>query len=469
MKSSWLIPRRTALRGLGCSLMLPLLDQMGWAETPANQAVRSAPLRLCYINVPYGMSPGKWTTGSDGPFTATGELPFLLEPMREVISSVTQINGLTLNMEGGKRSHGVEIAGWLTGTPPAYETMRVGISADQVVAKLVGPYTRLPSLELGIDSNGGFNGEGGGNPQVYHDNISWLSPTSPAPKEVSPRAVLQRLFAVQGVKVLATHAGPVADGSAFATKSTDVEIPPTRDRSMIDLMMEDYKRLDRELNGGDRQKIAEYLDSLRAIEKRVQILDDHEVESSKAASRFDKRTSPLLEVDVPAANPPAFTARAALMTDLMALAFQSDTTRIATLMFENAGSTGYAELGFSDDHHSVSHHANDQAKLDKLQKIDHMHCESVGRFLVRLAGLKEGRGTLLDQCMVVFGSGMGDGDAHNLDHLPILLAGRGGGTIRSGRVITHDGTFANLHLALMARMGVKADTFGNSTKLLDLT
>jgi hypothetical protein len=467
MRKNWLISRRTALKGLGVSLMLPLLEQMGWAETPAKGGFKP-PARLCYIYIPYGTHPDHFWP-KNPLLTQGGELSEILEPLRPVIAKVMPIAGLELLRDLGVTGAGMgghhanEVAAWLSGHLIKQNDPNNAITVDQIAANAIGHLTSLPSLELSFEKakrsdtfDKGFNG-------AFFEHVSWRSESIPMPSEIEPRAVFQRLFTTR-------RAG--ADTSAFAVKPGEEAAPVSLDRSMLDLVMEGAAALRKELGGADQRKLDDYQESVRALEKRIQSLERQQSEQARASdAKKPYRTSAPLEVAVPAAIPGNFKDYAQVMFDLLALAFQSDTTRVATVMLGKPFGRSYPELGFAENHHELSHwRTKPEEMLGKVLKINLYHIQQLAYFLQRLQSLNEGSGSLLDNCMVVYGSGMRDGNAHDHKNLPTLLCGGGAGTIRGGRVLqANKAPISNLHAALLARLGIEPKGITDSTGLLDLS
>ena len=475
MNHRWLISRRTMLKGLGVALGLPLLDQMGWAETP--KRANRPPVRLCYLYIPYGVHPDHFWPKAPG-LGATGELPQILEPLRPVIGKVMPIFGLDLLRDldvtgaGMGGHHANEVAAWLSGRLIKQNDPDNAITADQVAANAIGHLTPLPSLELAFEKaqrsdtfDKGFNGS-------FFENVSWRSESVPMPSEVNPRAVFERLFSTRkaaGPRRPAAAAG--TDPARFAVQPADDAAPPSLDQSMLDLLREGSADLRKQLGAGDQRKLDGYLDSVRALEKRIQSIERQQAEQARASSAQKPwKTSAPLEVKVPAGPPQSFSEYAQVMLDLVALAFQSDTTRVSSLMFGKPFGRSYPELGFADKHHEVSHwKENKDDRLPKVLKINILHAQQLAHFLQRLESLKEGPGSVLDNSMIVYGSGMRDGASHDHKNLPTLLCGGGGGTIRSGRMLQLSKVpLCNLHLALLARLGVDAKSMGDSTGMVEL-
>jgi hypothetical protein len=339
------------------------------------------------------------------------------------------------------------MAAFLTGRQPRKThgaDIRVGMSADQHVAAVVGDHTRFPSLELGIEKGQVAGNCDSGYSCAYSANLSWRSESTPNAKEVDPKQVFDRLFGGNDPKELA---------EARAKREL-------YNKSVLDFVREDAKGLNKTLGSGDQKKLDEYLTAVREIEQRI--------EKAKQANA----AKPLPKPDMPAPAggiPKDVQEHMRLMSDLMVLAFQTDLTRVVTFPLANDGSNRpYKHLDVSEGHHELSHHGNDAKKLEKIRKINTFHVEQVAYMLTKMKAVKEANGScLLDNVMMVYGSGIGDGNRHNHDDLPILLMGKGGGTIEGGRHLVFpkrsDTPLMNLYLSLFDRMGAPAERFGDST------
>lgn len=445
MPSPLLIPRRTVLRGLGIAMALPLLEQMGWAETPKAAGGKS-PLRMVHITFPNGTIKENWRFGNQ----PGAPVPRILEPLKPHLKDVLVLHGLNHQAAyggpDGAGDHARGTACLLTGVrvkKGGVAGTYTGISVDQLAAQKVGQYTTLPSIELGLEgAHGGGVCDDGYNCS-YMSSVSWRSPTQPMAKEVAPRSAFMRLFAERG-------AG--ASDQAKAAQAAET-------RSLLDLVNEDAKGLRGELGGTDQRKLDEYLESVRAIEGRIQNISGRDAEDP--AEKKPGRPTIIAGV------PKLFAEHARLMYDLLVLAFQGDATRIATFMQGNAASgRSFPELGVPSAHHELSHHGKDTGKIEGITKINQHQVEQFAYFLGKLKEAKEGKGNLLDNCLIFYGSGLADGDAHNHDDLPVLVAGGGGGTIRTGRVVQQcKGTLNDLHLGFLQRMGVSATTFGDNGRV----
>jgi hypothetical protein len=399
----------------------------------------SRPTRALFVFSPNGKVMPDWTPAEEG---AAYKLPFLLEPFEPHRARLLVLSGLALDAAlahgDGPGDHARGSASFLTCTHP-FKTgganIRAGVSVDQVIAAKIGAETRFPSLELGCETGKQAGDCDSGYSCVYSANVAWRTPTSPATKETNPEAAFRRLFS-----------GP-DDG--LTPEQIDVR---RRERaSVLDAVIEDAKRLSGVLGADDRRKLDDYLTSVREVEVRVK----------NAAG-----SGPPPGVDPPAAAPDDYAEHVRLMYDLVALAFRADLTRVATLMVGNAGSgRTYKFLDVPEGHHHLSHHGNDPAKIAKIRKINRFQTEQFARFLATLAKTSDGDATLLDQSIVVYGCAIADGDRHDHEELPILVAGGGNGTLATGRHVRYrKGTpLANLHLSILDRMNVRANSFGDST------
>ena len=436
------LPRRTVLRGLGTALALPWLEAMAPA---ARAAAAPMPRRLAFFYVPNGVHMPSWTPATPGPL---GDLPPILCPLAGVLPELLVLSGLT---QDGARAHGDgpgdharSMASFLTGIHPRKTAglgLKAGVSVDQVAAAHLGRGTRLPSIELGIDRGTPAGQCDSGYSCAYSSNLSWRSETTPMAKEVDPRLAFDRLFADS------THPG----------ESTEARARRERYRSsVLDFVADDARRLQSRLGQADRRKVDEYLASVREVEARATRPD--------AATRVD-----LAGVRRPTGIPRENRDHIRVMFDVLALAFQADATRVATFAFANEGSTrSYRFLGVPEGHHDLSHHGRDPAKQAKVERINTYHVEQFAHFLGRLKAMREGDGTVLDHATIVYGSGISDGDRHNHDDLPILVAGRGGGTLATGRHLAFppNTPLNNLYMTLLGQAGVPAGRLGDANGFL---
>ena len=443
MSQRWEMTRRTALRGLGTAIALPLFDSLLAAPLSAapGAAAPSVPLRLAFVYVPNGKVMADWTPAGE---SEDFELPATLQPLAGVKDDLCVLTGLAqkkANANGdGPGDHARALASFLTGMQArktAGADIRVGVSVDQVAANEVGRYTRFPSLELGCDAGAQSGNCDSGYSCAYSSNISWKSESTPMAKEINPKLAFERLF---------TNGRPGESAEARAKRER-------YNRSVLDFVRDDAQSLRQRLGITDQRKLDEYLTAVRELEMRILRADKGD--AADAAAGFTP----------PAGIPRDYAEHIRIMEDLMVLAFQGDVTRVSTMVMANEGSNrSYAFLEVPEGHHDLSHHGGDKKKLAKIQKINQFHITQFAHLLERLKGIKEGDGTLLDHCMIVYGSGIGDGNRHNHDDLPILLAGRGAGSIKPGRHVKYEsGTpLNNLYLSLLDRMGVKRELLGDS-------
>lgn len=435
------LQRRTFVKGLGTVLGLPLLEAM----VPSNGfAAGSAatPKRMAFVFVPNGVIVPEWQPKGEG---TAWELSPTLEPLAKVKDKVCVFSGLAQDnghaKGDGPGDHARSSAVFLTGAHPVKTggvDIKVGQSVDQVAAEKVGKQTRLPSLELGIEGGRNAGQCDSGYSCAYSNNISWKTATTPMAKEINPRLVFERLF------------GSADDRDAARGRAKRDEYR----KSILDLVNEDASKLKQQLGQTDRRKIDEYFTSVREIEQRIE----------RAREDDSKRQIP--DLKVPNSIPKQLDEHLTLMFDLLTLSFQTDTTRIATFMMANEGSNrSYPMIGVNDGHHHLSHHQNKQDWIDQLKKVDKYLVGHFAKFLEKLDGIREGNGTLLDQSMIVYGCAIGDGNRHNHNDLPILLAGRGGGTVTSGRHLSYpkNTPLNNLFLSMLDRMDAPTDQLGDST------
>ena len=443
------INRRTFLRGAGTAVALPLLEGMLPLSAMAQSATKaSKPLRMAFMFVPNGLSMQAWTPATEG---AGYALPSVLEPLRELKGDFSILTGLSQDnaaaLGDGPGDHARSTASWLTGVHPkktAGADIRNGISADQVAAMRLGNLTPFPSLEIGCERGAMAGDCDSGYSCAYSSNIAWRSEATPVAKEVNPRLVFERLFGT----------GDQA-GEAQSRARRDLF-----NQSILDIVSEDASRLKARLGKRDQAKLDEYFEGVRDIEQRIVKMErlGHDLALAGAIK--------------PNGIPPDYGEHIRLMGDMMVLAFQADLTRICTFMFANDGSNrSFAMVGVPDGHHDMSHHGNDPAKLEKKRLIDRFQIEQLAYVLKKLKSIQEGDSNLLDNSMIVFGAGISDGNRHNHDNLPILLAGRAGGTFKPGRHLVYPNhtPLNNLFLSMLDRMGVRIETLGNSSgKLQEL-
>ena len=437
------IPRRTFLRGAGTALALPVLDAMFPAFASAAQTGSGRATRLSFFTVPNGIIMEKWTPATSG---SGFELSPILEPLAAFKDRLLVISGLA-NNEAHKLEF--EIAGdhpracsaYLTGTHPKMTSgadIRCGVSVDQIAAKEFGKYTQLSSLEMGLESSLLGACESAYS-CVYYNTISWAAPTTPLPMENRPRAIFERLI------------GDSTDPGERAARLQE-------HRSILDLVSEDLKRLMRSVGETDRAKLDQYADAVRSVERRIQVAEQ---QSSKELPAMEK----------PIGIPEKFSDYAKLMMDLQVLAFQADVTRVGTFMIGHEMSgRAYPELGFGDPHHSLTHHQGDTSKIEKVVKVNVFHTTLFNYLLERMKSVPDGDGTLLDHSLILYGSPLSDGNMHTYKDLPVLLITPGVAAIGGGRHVRYpkDTPVANLYLALLEKLGIQAETFGDSTGRLEL-
>ncbi|MHC2066385.1 DUF1552 domain-containing protein [Bremerella sp. T1] len=440
MKKKMPLSRRRFLQGCGVALSLPWMPSLAPRMARAAEAGKP-PVRSAFLYFPNGVWEKDWVpekTGSDYDLTSS------LEPIADVRDDVLVLTGLDKKHSHGGDGHYAKTANFLTGMPVTKTTGKDissgGISVDQLMAQHVGGNTPLPSLELGtepvisgIDSNVGYT-------RLYGSHISWQSPTRPVAKEINPRLVYERLF-----------------GKAMSPDSEKAESY----QNLLDFVLEDARRLRPKLGRDDQFKMDEYLDSVRAVEKRIEY----------ATKGENGDWQPDVDEHVLAASKPGvpgdFRDHISIMLDLIVLAFQTDSTRIATMMFANdVSGRNFSFLdGVQGGHHQLSHHENKKEKIEQYQRINRWHVDQFAQMLRKMQSIQEGESTLLDNCMVLFGSSMSDGNRHDPDNLPILLGGRGGNTLNSGRHLAAEGMvpLCNVYHAMLERMGVEVEAFGDST------
>ncbi len=426
------LPRRTFLKGMQATLALPLLDAMIPAATALAQTPARAVRRLGYIFVPMGCDHARWTPEGRGALDQLTPCLSPLEPVREQLTVVTNLE-LQNSYPG---THDTSNSGFLSAAFAKHtesSDYRLGTTADQLAAQQIGQ-TQLRSLELSMDLNPLAGVCNNGYACVYQNNLSWSSPTTPLPSEAHPRIVFERLFGEGGTP----------DERRAALKSR---------ASLLDAFTDDIARLKGVVGTGDRARVDQYLDSIREVERQIQ-----QAEAGAAKN-------PMPDLDRPVGVPEMFADHAKLLFDLQLLAFQGDITRVVSFQItRELSNRTYPEIGVPDPHHPTSHHGNDPEKVAKIAKINTFHVSLFSEFLQKLKATPEGDGTLLDNTIYLYGSGMGNPSLHDHVNLPILVAGGAATGMKGGQHIRYDeGTpLANLHLTLLDRVGVRLDTFGDS-------
>lgn len=428
------ISRRTVLRGAGVAFALPLLDAMIPASTAlANTVANPTNLRrLGYVYMPMGFNPKEWTPTDD----SLGNLPSTLTPLAKIKDQCTVITGMELkNAYPG--SHATSNSAFLsaaTAKRTESSDYYLGTTVDQIAAQHLGKNTQLPSLELAMDLLNNAGQCDNGYACVYQNNLSWSSPTTPLPAEAHPRLVFESLF---------------GEGGTTADRKEALR----RRASLLDSVTNEMKRFKLQLGPHDRNKFDDYFQSIREVEQRIQ----------RAEANVDE--NPLPDLDRPVGVPAAYADHARLMFDLQLLAFQGDITRVVSFQLAREASTRtYPEIGVPEPHHPISHHGKNPEKLAKLAKINQFHVSLFAEFLQNMASTKEGNGTLLDHSLYLYGSGMGDPDAHDHTDLPIIVAGGAAGNMQGGRHVNYDKhtPLANLHLTLLNKVGIEMDRFSDS-------
>ena len=435
------ISRRNILRGAGALVTLPFLETLA-PKMAVAQTVPVRPIRMGFMFVPNGVNMEHWRPQGAGKL---GALPATLQPLEAVKDNFSVVSGLS-QMKAfangdGPGDHARSAATWLTGVQArktAGSDIQVGISVDQVAAQALGSRTKFGSLEIGCERGALAGNCDSGYSCAYSSAISWRAESTPNSKEVNPRVLFERLF-----------------GSPDEIESAESQAKRRQyELSILDFVREDAEALHRRLGTRDQQKIDEYFTSIRDIESR---LKNYEAQNKSLS---------LEGMQVPRGVPQDRGAHIRLLGDMMVLAFQADLTRICTFMFANEGSNrAYKELEIPDGHHDISHHGNAPDKLQKKAEIDLYHAQQFAYILDRMSKIDDGNGTLLDNSMILFGGGISDGNRHNHDDLPLILAGRGGGGVPVGQHLVYPNKtpLSNLFLNMLDKVGVQMDHLGDST------
>jgi len=432
------LPRRTFLRCAGAAIALPLLDAMipaatTWAQTP------SRPLpRLGFVFVPMGTDHARWTPQGG---EILDELTPILSPLENVKDKVTVITNLELQ-QSYPGTHDTSNSGFLSAAFAKHtesSDYHLGSTVDQIAAKQIGQETRLASLELSMDINPLAGVCNNGYACVYQNNLSWSSPTTPLPSEAHPRLVFERLFGEGG--------------------TTEERAALLRSRaSLLDSFSEDISKLKRTVGASDKNRVDQYLDTIREIERQIQRAEESDTDEF------------VTDAERPVGVPAEFGDHARILYDLQVLALQADITRVISFQFtRELNNRTYPQIGVPEPHHPTSHHGNDPVKVEKIAKIGQYHMTFFAEFLEKLKAIPEGDGSLLDNTLLLYGSGMGNPSLHDHVDLPILVAGGRNTGLRGGRHIRYtEGTpLANLHLTLLDRVGVHLDSFEDSTGNID--
>ena len=444
------LTRRHFLRGLGACIALPAFESfvpvqlLAATGAPAGKLATTAtgaPLRTAFIYFPNGAIPSAWWPTGDG---ANFQLNRTTQPLDSVRQNIQLLGGLehlnaTAGSDGGG-DHARANGTFLTGVrmKKSATDIRAGISIDQVMAREVGHLTRLPSLELTCDAGRNTGACDSGYSCAYQYNVSWSSPTTPMTPEANPRLVFERLFGA----------------GAAGERAEQLKRRREEQRSILDFIVEDARTMQQRLNAHDKDKLDQYLTGVRELETRIQ-----------RAEKFGDPKDPTQ--GAPPGIPATYAEHIQLMFDTLVLAFQTDSTRVATMLLAHDGSNrSFAEIGVPEGHHDLSHHAEDTGKIQKISDIDLWYVKQFTRFLERLRDTKDVDGnSLLQNSMILYGSGNADGNRHTHVNLPIVLAGGGGGTLTPGRFIQHGSQpTSNLFLSLADRMGVAGlERFGDSS------
>ncbi len=422
-------------------MSLPLLDAMLPADR-LSAAAPQAPLRTLFFMVPNGAHMPAWTPATEGAGYAFAPTMEPLDKHREYISV---FSGLTLDgaraHEDGAGDHARSGASFLTGAHPKKThgaDIKNSVSVDQVAAQWMGAKTRFASLEMGLEGSAQAGECDSGYSCAYSSNLAWRNDSSPLAKEIDPSAVFDRLF------------GNGDNASEGKNRAARIE----RRKSVLDFVHEDAKSLQRKLGVADQRKVDEYMYAVREVENRMVNSDKLKV-GEDGVPNFPR----------PAGVPREWSAHCKLMLDMVAIAIRTDSTRVLTFMYANEGSTrGYPEIGAPEGHHDLSHHGKSDEKQGKVQKINLFHMQHFAYLLDHFANVEEAGGKLLDNCMIIYGSGISDGDRHNHDDLPIIMAGKAGGRIKKASHwrFPKDTPLCNLYLWMLNQVGVKADSFGDS-------
>jgi hypothetical protein len=428
------------LQGLGVTLALPWLDAM----SPALAATPKAPRRLAFLYVPNGIDMANWSVAQEGPLPT--ELPRVLQPLAAFRGELLQLGNLTHNsgraLLDGAGDHGRASGSYLTGIQVRKSMVEVqaSISCDQLIAQQLGAQTRFASLELGMDDVRQAGDCDSGYSCAYTNNLAWRSATQPLPPILNPRVLFERLFGV----------GPRRSPEERARRQR-------QRRSILDFVRSDTQQLQASLGPTDVRKLDEYLSSIREVERQLERADADPSTVDPGMQR-------------PYGVPPDFADHFRLMTDMITIAFQADLTRVVTFLVTREGSNrAYRELGIADGHHPLTHHKRNPELMEKVTRINEYHTKQLAGWLGRLSAARDGERSLLDSSMIVYGSGISDGNRHQHDDLPTLLIGRGAG-VAPGRRITFrkETPMCNLHLTLMERMGVRMESFGDASGRLEL-
>ncbi|MDA0347804.1 MAG: DUF1552 domain-containing protein [Verrucomicrobia bacterium] len=432
------IPRRTFLKGVGASLSLPLLDSMVPAATASVNTPATAVKRLGYVFMPMGCDQSRWTPESEKTLEKLSPILNSLEPVKNQTTILTNME--LRNAYPG--SHATSNSSFLSAAKAKVTESSdyyLGTTADQLAAQQIGQATQLPSLELAMDLLQLTGQCDNGYACVYQNNLSWSSPTTPLPAEAHPRLVFENLF---------------GEGGTAEERQTALR----KRASLLDSIADNINSLKRSLGANDRARISDYLDSVREVERRIQ------------TAEADTKDNPLPDLDRPMGVPAAYADHARLMFDLQLLAYQGDITRVSTFQIARETSNrSYPEIGISDPHHPLSHHGDDPEKIERMSKINTFHVSLFAEYLEKLKNTPEGNGSLLDNVLILYGSGIGNPNVHDHTNLPIIVAGGAAGGMQGNRHIRFKDVtpLANLHLSLLDKVGVNIESFADSTGKVD--
>jgi hypothetical protein len=431
------LARRTFLHGMGAALALPFLEAMVPAFTATAKTAASPPRRLGFVYFPNGAVMDQWIPAQSGSKLQLSPILKCLEPYQDSVVVVGNLAraGTTIG------DHAVAAAGWLTGVyakQTEAQDVRAGVTIDQIIAKRIGQDTLFPSLEVATEDFTGF--VGGCTPGfscAYMDTVSWATPTTPLPMEINPRVVFERMFGRPGT----------AEQRRRRMK---------RNQSVLDSIADDASALQRDLGARDRLRLTEYLEYIREIERRIQRTEA-------------QNTSSVTTIDAPLGIPESFEEHVALMFDLLAVAYQADITRVFTFMMSReASQRTYPQVNVDEPHHTISHHANDPEKMAKNARINIFHAQQFGKFVEKLHATPDGDGTLLDHSLVFYGAGMGNGNAHATDPLPLVAVGGGVGTGNRHILPAPRTPVGNLWVDIAHKFDAPIDSLGESTGRLEL-
>ena len=442
-----LVDRRTFLKGVGVSLALPFFDSLA-----APAATAKPPVRLAFMYMPHGVIMDQFWPKNQEEFLHMP--PSILESLKPIMDQCLMMKGISgvPTEPFGGAPHALELSTWLTARLPEADSrnrINISISADQIMANYVGSQTLLPSLELATMPQTWKENQEGLH-EGYYNHCSFRSPTQPVPAETDPRNVLNRLFGKRGEEGKVTRANPL-------------------DRRMLDRVLGGARDLRRTLPKGDQQKLDEYLDSVRSVERRIAAIETRQQDTALekngvGPSKRQATDSAPIEVKIPEGDKRSEYMQ--VMCDLTILAFQTDTTRVSTYIGSRPNGASYPELGFSNQHHSQTHYGSDQEMIRKVAAINKLNVDQFAYMVKKMHTLQEGDGTLLDNCIMMWGSGLEDGDNHRRDNLPFIIAGKGGGSIRTGRFLSKvQGNQGDLLTTLLNCAGIPLDRpIGIATK-----